>query len=478
MENGIKKSNRHIVLKLLYSIAAICAPLFATKFDLFYFLLESSASYLNLANNQTFATIALILSAASILLVWLNLSKLALISSLLGIFSIAGGVALCFYNTYTTEKFIFSIDICNGLYYLAATLLIYLIFSIIAAIIIKFKKRVHTDTVDKAPAVPKERKTINLFSKIKSSKAVATVSAFCDKIYNKLPEKAKIVPKKVFFGGISVLLIAAITVSIIALIPKKYEVKLFHYGMAVAEQNGKYGYINKKGSFVIYPQYDYAYAFGDNGLASVEINGLYGYINKKGKFEIPLQFDWAGEFCDGLAPVVSNKKYGYINKKGDFVIYPQYDYAAQFTEYGLAAVRVDKKWGYINKKGQYALGALRFDGAGSFMRGRASVKTNGKYGYIDKTGNFVIPPIYDYATAFHNNNIATVSKYNDDGNWKTYNIDRNGNYLAYEEPTYPNMVTNILDDGYAIIEVDGLYGVINKKGKIIIQPVFDDINYY
>ena len=38
----------------------------------------------------------------------------------------------------------------------------------------------------------------------------------------------------------------------------------FSHGLAVVKQGGKYGFINKKGEFVIPPTFDYAVNFGDS----------------------------------------------------------------------------------------------------------------------------------------------------------------------------------------------------------------------
>ncbi|MDP8162662.1 WG repeat-containing protein [Pasteurella skyensis] len=46
----------------------------------------------------------------------------------------------------------------------------------------------------------------------------------------------------------------------------------------------KYGFIDKKGQWVIKPKFDVASEFYPNGLAVVRENGQYGYINEKGDY--------------------------------------------------------------------------------------------------------------------------------------------------------------------------------------------------
>ena len=93
-------------------------------------------------------------------------------------------------------------------------------------------------------------------------------------------------------------------------------------GLFPVRSNGKWGFIDKEGNFVIYPQFDYAVGFSE-GLAAVRIGdwetGKSGFINKEGKIVINLQFDGAGEFSEGLAVVGIGEKYGVIDKTGKIV---------------------------------------------------------------------------------------------------------------------------------------------------------------
>ena len=94
----------------------------------------------------------------------------------------------------------------------------------------------------------------------------------------------------------------------------------FHNGLSCVKQNGKYGFIDKKGKVVVPFQFDdTAYSFSD-GLTYVKREGKYGFIDKKGKVIIPFQFDDAESFSDGLAKVRQNDKYGFVDKEGKVVV--------------------------------------------------------------------------------------------------------------------------------------------------------------
>jgi hypothetical protein len=143
-----------------------------------------------------------------------------------------------------------------------------------------------------------------------------------------------------------------------------------------------YGYCDVNGNWVIAPTFEDTQPF-DDGRAFAKSGGKWGVIDKTGTFVIPPQFEnfyvsdayeWQ-MFCDGLALVQKDGKWGYINAQGDTVIPFIYD------EIPIA-----------------------------FLNGYAVFKQDGKSGYIDKTGNVAIPAQYDDANWFNADGIALVGK--------------------------------------------------------------------
>lgn len=104
----------------------------------------------------------------------------------------------------------------------------------------------------------------------------------------------------------------------------------FSEGLAAATPTfgGKYGYINKKGDFVIEPKFESAFSFSE-GLAGAknEDTGC-GYIDKFGNWVIKPQFYWVWEFQEGFAMVAPNgnrdsrEKTGYIDRNGNYIWKP------------------------------------------------------------------------------------------------------------------------------------------------------------
>lgn len=81
---------------------------------------------------------------------------------------------------------------------------------------------------------------------------------------------------------------------------------------------GKSGFINKSAETVILLKFEIsdagAIAGGhfSEGLAPVKLNGKYGYINRKGSVVIDFKYNSADSFKNGLAKVKTQNGEGYI----------------------------------------------------------------------------------------------------------------------------------------------------------------------
>ena len=140
----------------------------------------------------------------------------------------------------------------------------------------------------------------------------------------------------------------------------------FSEGLSPVCVNSLWGYVDKTGSWMIEPQYEYASHFHD-GVVWVSKGGNRMFINQKGlmEFDIPDELSEPRhhllprqetnllgfmnvQFADGYFPIWWNEElnqtttYGYMRRDGSILQTEQFDYAESFSE-GLAAVMIHKK---------------------------------------------------------------------------------------------------------------------------------------
>ena len=214
----------------------------------------------------------------------------------------------------------------------------------------------------------------------------------------------------------------------------------FSEGLAGVVVDRKFGFINQKGEMVISPRFTprrgpyswdplVATSRFSEGLAPVttdpefESGKGYGYINRKGDFVIPPQFFAAQLFSEGLALVVQLDhtksvvtKVGWIDKSGQWVVtevqryLPANVFSQKFFDprgyqdwrysEGLVSFRFysDAKVlnGYMDRKGSVVIEPRECIRVGPFVGGLAVVHVKGfegypeeDYGYINKQGEFV-----------------------------------------------------------------------------------------
>ena len=287
-----------------------------------------------------------------------------------------------------------------------------------------------------------------------------------------------------------------------------YTIFGFSEGLAVAGKrvpntNGRWGFIDETGKYVIEAKYVMVRPFSE-GLAAVVFNDTgnayrtVGYIDQSGRVVIPPQFSGEGGpstrgFSEGLAAVKVYKdrdRWGYIDRSGKFVIEAQFAAAGPFSQ-GRAMVgiaepswSIDYKWGFIDKEGHW-IAKPQYQSVGEFSESLAPVLMNDKVGFIDLQGQIAIKPQFDPdgaggcvlygrvgASRFSEGLAAVQLKTNEWGKEWGF-IDRHGNWVI--QPAFACAAP--FSEGLALIgvrEAEGAwhYGYIDKTGAIIIKPQF------
>jgi hypothetical protein len=228
----------------------------------------------------------------------------------------------------------------------------------------------------------------------------------------------------------------------------------------VKSENGKWGYQDHSGAFVVPAQFDKVTKFSE-GLAAVALHKKVGYIDGNGKIVISPRFVYGESFNEGLALVYTTwgmnifgrtegrdlfRRAGYIDYNGKIVIGPRLAENANSFSEGVAAFQPGvvspgkAKWGYLDKTGKWAIEPT-FEIASDFSEDLAAVEVamekelgkkepTYKWGYIGHDGNFVIPPQFYGARPFRHG-IAVVSLWSMQGHlhpWRC--IDKQANLVA------------------------------------------------
>jgi tetratricopeptide (TPR) repeat protein len=186
----------------------------------------------------------------------------------------------------------------------------------------------------------------------------------------------------------------------------------FSEGLAPVRRKGKAGYTNRNFREIAM-KFSYTGAF-KNGIAAVkEQNGKWGFINKKFKFISESRFDdivrdeygLCSEY--GVSFVKRNDVYFLVNLKGMRMGELNFDDVKSFESIQYAAVKLGKNWGFINRKGKWTI-KPKFENATSFSIGLGGIQQDGLWGFVDLNGNSIIEPQFTQVKPFSKSGIAPV----------------------------------------------------------------------
>lgn len=128
----------------------------------------------------------------------------------------------------------------------------------------------------------------------------------------------------------------------------------------ILRDDGLFYYEDSENKKISRKKFTFAEAFSE-GLAVVEENLKFGCINTNGKVVIPIRYDDLGGFYEGLSYASNGDKYGYINKEGKAKIKFMLTHAENFDN-GLAKVGVKNPKPYIYGKQDNVYGLIKKNG--------------------------------------------------------------------------------------------------------------------
>ncbi|WP_320003246.1 WG repeat-containing protein [Shiella aurantiaca] len=270
----------------------------------------------------------------------------------------------------------------------------------------------------------------------------------------------------------------------------------YQYNQCVVEYHGREGVIDKKGYWILLPEYltihpltpsiyltkypsgissirDTATVYYEtankislHGALLLERNSenRFGLNSWLGKPIAPVQFDFiSDEINDSLLVVRQGQQWGAIYRNGKWALplSARYDTIAGYNE-GLFRVVIDGSYGFVNKAGQLRI-ANRYENAQDFSEGMAAIRILGKWGYINAQERLIIQPQFEEVGSFRQG-LAEVKR-----KGKTGIINTKGELLL---PTEFDSLEKV-DTEYYITQKNGKYGLMSTQGVILQTEKFE-----
>lgn len=322
------------------------------------------------------------------------------------------------------------------------------------------------------------------------------------------------------------------------IIPATFDlVEPFHEGLAIVEQNGKLGAINRMGNWIVSAQFGGMMAF-ENGYSLVENeNEKLGLIRRDG--ELIFQTDWddigaphegfvyaedtngivryydllaqpqfdtvynsAYDYKLGRAKVTTEKGMNFIDVNGDFVLKQFYEEVELWND-TIYIAQGDDFYGLVSNSGNIIL-PFDYDAIGQLSDGKAVVIMEDELAYINKKGEIIIDDEFEnfpnsISKGKFKNGYAIAVQYEKYGRidktgkivtrFRYDNLDLTEGAIAFEKKglwglmDFSNEIIvssqydaiEILENNYIIVYKDGRVGVINSQGNVIIPLEYDRI---
>lgn len=274
----------------------------------------------------------------------------------------------------------------------------------------------------------------------------------------------------------------------VAIKPQFQSVGHFHNGLAPAQENDRWGFIDTGGKWIIAPRYE-GVLRGGNGRFGIRENGRWGFIDASGEVIVPPSYDEALPFSNGVAAVKSGGLWGFISPSG--VI----ETPLEFSDIGRREGRLfpARKPGgpWRTMRATVGLKAAPYqatdwdDGATFYaflQTTNKRVKPTRVYGFSEGATVAVFDEGEALMTAFgyalssdrnpfyksirrRSGGLAAATR---DGNTWGY-IQENGAYWNNGALTGAREFTQ----GVAPVRQNGKWGYLNKKGQFALKPRYD-----
>lgn len=258
--------------------------------------------------------------------------------------------------------------------------------------------------------------------------------------------------------------------------PKYSNLTHFIEGIAIAKtEKDKCIAFDTDGTKITKKLYDYISTFHE-GVAIVEQNKKYGFIDKEGNEIVPLIYDRVDQFKDGFAIVTLNNdnqyEKGIIDKKGNVVIPIKLKSVTNINENRFIGEGYNNYIYIYNEKG-FVVNVLDYDSVSEYNNGYSGVSKRDKLGLIDINGKEIIAP--KYSVLYSASNVYKESKglYIFEEKEKYGVIDNNGKIIV--KPIYDRIAG--VNKDYIIVCKEKKFGLTTRDGILVTDIIYSSIRF-
>ncbi len=244
-----------------------------------------------------------------------------------------------------------------------------------------------------------------------------------------------------------------------------------HFLLKDLENDSKYnlGIMKKSGKIILEPIYSFS-GMGKNGLIVIEKDGLYGLVNIEGKFILDIKYEKINNaYGYPINFVKLGGKWGAVDGTGKFIIEPKYSSVDTFNSHGIAAVYENGSYALIDKTGKI-INDNRYSTiyiSDEYIR----AKNGDDYIFIDAKNANELKSITATTIGYFQDGYASIKN----GDVVVGMLDMDLNITKF--PDGYHSIGNFNSNSYTTIKKSNRYGLIDRSGKIIIEPKYDWLSY-
>ncbi len=234
-------------------------------------------------------------------------------------------------------------------------------------------------------------------------------------------------------------------------------------GFFIATRHDKKGLIDSSNRTVVRIDFEEFENFERGRGAIRDMEHKWGFTDLAGHI-IATRYDEVYDFQEeGIAIVTLSDKHGLIDSNGLCLLPNEYSKIESLNDWGIGKIIKDGKEGLINKNG--LLFPAKFDEVDLMDSSNIIVKMNGKYGVISKRGAEVLKPEFEKIVHMSDYCVWALKK----GVYGLFNRRSGRPIIGYKIQEYRQQYF-----AFYIIKSNNKYGLIDKTGKIIIKPEYED----